>query len=165
MPIHCNIDFVVCGHMYTQAFLTGPARGAHGSQCLVAARCKTRLEFPQSVARRFQRLTAAAARRNTDSTTREWPWHSTVSPDLTNRSPKSAIVARARFDVSATARRASPLQLGLYCTEVRRLSALGLHHGAVEVCKYFHAHLKSAFRLGKCSLSARATQELHNGSL
>ncbi len=24
--------------------LTGPARGAHGSQCLVAARCKTRLD-------------------------------------------------------------------------------------------------------------------------
>jgi hypothetical protein len=40
LPINWYIDFVVCGH---PGISTGPARGAHDSQCLVAARCETRL--------------------------------------------------------------------------------------------------------------------------
>ncbi len=49
MPINWYIDFVVCGHVYP-GILTGPSRGAHGSQCLVAARCKTRLALARHAA-------------------------------------------------------------------------------------------------------------------
>lgn len=46
-------------------------------------------------------LTAAAALRRMAMATREWPCTSTVAPLRMKRSPVSAIVARARFDVSA----------------------------------------------------------------
>jgi hypothetical protein len=36
------------GPLSSPGFSTGPARGAHGSQCLVAACCKTRLDLCQA---------------------------------------------------------------------------------------------------------------------
>jgi hypothetical protein len=62
----------------------------------------------QRPSRRHQRgcaagreLTAAAALRRIASATRECPCTSTVLPLRMKRSPSSAMVARARFDVSA----------------------------------------------------------------
>ena len=42
-----------------------------------------------------------AARRSKAKTTREWPWVRSVEPGLTNRAPRSAMVARARVEVAA----------------------------------------------------------------